>query len=63
MIQQIKIQPLEIQQITLKNKVFGLLPDNGLYSVVKFDELEVREEARKRILAIKLVNIYSYKTD
>lgn len=66
MIQRIRKQPYEIQQITLKNiqyNAFALLPENILYSMVKSDELEVREEAIKRILAIRLVNIYSYKTD
>ena len=56
MIQRIRKQPPEIQQITLKNiqyNAFALQPENIFYSMVKSDELEVREEAIKRILAIR----------
>ena len=54
MLQRIKMQPLLIQKIVLKNiqhNAFGLLPENMLYSMLKSDELEVRDEAIKRILA------------
>ena len=56
MIQRIKEQPHEIQQIALRNiqgNTFCLLPENLLYSMVKSEEVEVREEALKRILAIR----------
>ena len=55
MIQRIKEQPHEIQQIALRNiqgDTFCLLPENQ-YSKVKSEESEVREEALKRILAIR----------
>ena len=55
MIHRIKEQPHEIQQIALRNiqgNTFCLLPEN-LYSMVKSEEVEVREEALKRILAIR----------
>ena len=55
MIQRIKEQSHEIQQIALRNiqgKTFCLLPENFLYSMVKSEEVEVREEALKRILTI-----------
>ena len=55
MIQRIKEQPHEIQQIKLRNiqgKTFCLLPENFLYSIVKCEEDEVKEEALKWILAI-----------
>ena len=35
---------------------------NVLFSMVKFDEPEVREEGIKRILAIRYIYIFSYKT-
>ena len=41
------MQPIEVQRITLKNlqyNAFALLPENVLFSMVKFDEPEVREE-------------------
>ena len=66
MIQRIKEQPHEIQQIALRNiqgNTFCLLPENLLYSMVKSEEVEVGEEALKRILAIRSLNIYSYITD
>ena len=53
-IQRIKEQSHEIQQIALRNvqgNTFCLLPEN-LYFMVKSEEVEVREEALKRILAI-----------
>ena len=37
----------------LQYNAFALLPENVLFSVVKFDESEVREEGIKRILAIR----------
>ena len=54
--QRIKEQPHEIQQITLGNiqgNTFCLQPENFLYSMVKSEEVEVREEDLKRILAIR----------
>ena len=42
----IRKQPIEFQRITLKNlqyNTFALLPENVLFSMVKFDEPEVRE--------------------
>ena len=51
MIDRIQKQPIEVQRITLK-KTFTLLPENVLFTTVKFDEPEVREEGIKRILAI-----------
>ena len=56
MIQRIKEQPHKIQQIALINRqgnTFCLLPENLLYSMVKSEEVEVREEALKRIFAIR----------
>ena len=56
MIQRIKEQPHEIQQIAIRNiqgNTFCLLPENLLYSMVKFEEVEVREEAFKKNLAIR----------
>ena len=56
MIQRIKEQPYEFQQIALRNiqgNTFCLLPENFLYSILKSEEVEVREEALKRILAIR----------
>ena len=56
MIQRIKVQPHEFQQISLGNiqgNTFCLFPENLLYSMVKSEEVEVREEALKRILAIR----------
>ena len=55
MIQRIKEQPHEFQPIALKNiqgNTFCSLQENLLYSMVKSDEVEVRVEALKRILAI-----------
>ena len=54
MIDRIRKKPIEVQRITLKNlqyNAFSLLPENVLFSLVKFDEPEVREEGIKRILA------------
>ena len=65
MIDRIQKQSIEVQRITLKNlqyNAFALLPENVLFSMVKFNEPEVREEGIKRIWAIRYVNIYSYKT-
>ena len=56
MIDRIWKQPIEVQRITLKNlpyNAFALLPENVLFSMVKFDEPEVREDGIKRILAIR----------
>ena len=56
MIDRIQKQPIEVQRITLKNlqyNAFALLPENVLFSMVKSDEPEVREEGIKRILAIR----------
>ena len=56
MIDRIWKQPIEVQRITLKNlqyNAFLLLPENVLFSMVKFDESEVRDEGIKRILAIR----------
>ena len=56
MIQRTKEQPHEIQQIALRNiqgNTFCLLPENLLSSMVKSEEVEVREEALKRVLAIR----------
>ena len=49
-------QPHEIQLIALRNiqgNTFCLLPENLLYSMVKSEEVEVRKEDLKRILAIR----------
>ena len=65
MIDRIRKKPIEVQRITLKNlqyNALALLLENVLFSMVKFDEPEVREEGIKRILAIRYVYIYSYKT-
>ena len=65
MIDRIRKKPIEVQWITLKNlqyNALALLLENVLLSVVKFDEPEVREEGIKRILAIRYVYIYTYKT-
>ena len=56
MIDRIQMQPIEVQRITLKNLQYNavaLLPENVLFSMVKSDEPEVREEGIKRILAIR----------
>ena len=56
MIQRIKEQPHEFQQIALRNiqgNTFCLLPENLLYSMVKSEQVEVREETFKRILAMR----------
>ena len=65
MIDRIRKKPIEVQRITLKNlqyNALALLLKNVLFSMVKFDEPEVREEGIKRILAIRYIYIYSYKT-
>ena len=64
-IDRIRKKPIEVQRITVKNlqyNALALLLENVLFSMVKFDEPEVREESIKRILAIRYVYIYSYKT-
>ncbi len=46
MIDRIQKQPIEVQRITLKNlqyNALALLLENVLFSMVKFDEPEVRE--------------------
>lgn len=56
MLQRIKELPPEIQEIAFENiqhNAFGLLPENMLYVLLKSDELKGREEAIKRILAIR----------
>ena len=56
MTQRIKEKPHEIQQIALRNmqgNTFYLLPENHVYSMVKSEEVEVRKEALKRILALR----------
>ena len=61
MIDRIRKKPIEIQRITLKYlqyNALALLLENVLFSMVKFDEPEVREEGIKRILAIRYVYIY-----
>ena len=65
MIERIRKKPIEVQRITLKNlqyNALALLLENVLFSMMKFDEPEVREEGIKRIWAIRYVYIYSYKT-
>ena len=65
MIDRIRKKPIDVQRITLKNlqyNALALLLENVLFSMVKFNEPEVREEGIKRILAIRYVYIYSYKT-
>ena len=65
MIDRIQKKPTEVQRITLKKlqyNALALLLENVLFSMVKFDEAEVREEGIKRILTIRYVYIYSYKT-
>ena len=65
MIDRIRKKPIEVQRITLKYlqyNALALLLENVLFSMVKFDEPEVREEGIKRVLAIRYVYIYSYKT-
>ena len=55
MIHKIKEQPHEIQKIAIRNmpgNTFCLLPENFQYSVLKSEEVEVREEPLKRILTI-----------
>lgn len=56
MIQRIKNQESDIQEIAFKNiqhNAFALLPENVLFAMMKSDELEVREQAVRRILAIR----------
>jgi len=56
MIQRVKQQSTEIQNVALKNlqhNAFALLPENILLSMLKSNELEVREEAIKKILSIR----------
>ena len=56
MIQRIKQQSEEIRNVALENlkhNAFGLLPENILFSMLKSNELEVREEAIKKILSIR----------
>ena len=61
MIDWIRKKPIDVQRITLKNlqyNALALLLENVLFSMVKFDEPEVREEGIKRILAIRYVYIW-----
>ena len=56
MIQRIKHQSEEIRNAALENlkyNAFALLPENILFSMLSCDELEVREEAIKKILSIR----------
>ena len=51
MIDRIRKKPIEVQRITLKKfqyNALALLLENVLFSMVKFDEPEVREEGIKR---------------
>ena len=51
MIDRIRKKPIEVQRITLKNlqyNALALLLENVLFSMVKFDEPEVREEGNKK---------------
>ena len=41
------MKPIEVQRITLKN-LQALLLENVLFSMVKFEEPEVREEGYKK---------------
>ena len=50
MIDRIRKQLIEVQRITLKNfqyNAIALLPENVLFSTVKFDESEVRRGYKK----------------
>ena len=65
MIDRVRKKPTEVQRITLKNlqyNALALLLENVLFLMVQFDEPEVKEEGIKRILAIRYIYIYSYKT-
>ena len=56
MIQRIKLQSDEIQAIAfnnLKYNAFALLPENMLYFMMKYEDLEVRESAFKKIVSIR----------
>ncbi|KAK6178315.1 hypothetical protein SNE40_013114 [Patella caerulea] len=55
-IQRMKQQSEEIQSVVfhnLKFNAFALLPENVLYSMVKSDELDIRETGIKKILSIR----------
>ena len=56
MIQRIKQQSVQVQDVAFNNikyNAFALLPENMLYSMMKSDELGVREAALKKILSIR----------
>ena len=56
MIQRVKKQSVEIQNVAFKDlqsSGFVLLFENILLSMLKSDQLEVREEAMKKILSIR----------
>ena len=56
MIKRIKQQSEEIQDVAFRNlkyNAFALLPENALYSMMKSDNLEVREAALKKIISIR----------
>jgi hypothetical protein len=56
MIQRFKQQSEEVQGVAFKNlkyNAFALLPEIVLYSMMKSDDLEVREAALKKILSIR----------
>ena len=56
MIERIKQQSEEIKSVALKNiqyNAFALLPENVLYSMMKSDELHVREAALRKIISIR----------
>ncbi|CAI9715420.1 Hypothetical predicted protein [Octopus vulgaris] len=56
MIKRIKQQSQEIQDVAFKNlKYNALLPENVLYSMMKSDDLEVREAALKKIISIRKI--------
>ena len=63
MIDRIRKKPIEVQRITLKNLQYNplaLLLENVLFSMVKFDEPEVREEGIKRIWPLgTLISIHT----
>ena len=56
MIQRIKQQSEEIQNVALNNlkyNAFALLPENMLYSMMKSEDANVRKTALEKILSIR----------
>ena len=56
MIKRIKQQSEETQDVAFRNlkyNAFALLPENVLYSMMKSDDLEVREAVLKKIISIR----------